>query len=197
MNMTIMATWQVDDNKGILSITYNHLNLPEEIVFSQTKRINYLYAADGRKLKETITDGAMTHTFDYCSNLVYEDGELSYLLTPGGRAIPTEQEHEYVYEYFLKDHLGNVRVVFGDPDHVNEAEVIQENHYYPFGMTMGGLELYCRIREPLLIPGQRDHRRFWPLVAGLPCPPLRQSIRTLACDGPCDTICQPLHRNGE
>ena len=130
----------------------------------QTKRITYLYAADGRKLKETITDGAMTHTFDYCSNLVYEDGELSYLLTPGGRAIPTEQEHEYVYEYFLKDHLGNVRVVFGDPDHVNEAEVIQENHYYPFGMTLGGLNYIAGLENRYLYQGKEitgDFGLWW------------------------------------
>jgi RHS repeat-associated protein len=129
-----------------------------------TKRINYLYAADGRKLKETITDGAMTHTFDYCSNLVYEDGELSYLLTLGGRAIPTEQEGEYVYEYFLKDHLGNVRVVFGDPDLDEVAEVIQENHYYPFGMTMGGLNYVAGLENRYLYQGKEitgDFGLWW------------------------------------
>ena len=155
---------QVDDNKGILSVTYNHLNLPVEIIFSQTKKITYLYAADGRKLRETITDGAMTHTFDYCGNLVYEDGELSYLLTPGGRAIPTEQAHEYVYEYFLKDHLGNVRVVYGDPDSDNEAEVIQENHYYPFGMTLGGLNYVAGLENRYLYQGKEitgDFGLWW------------------------------------
>jgi len=153
-----------DDNKGILSISYNHLNLPEEIVFSTTKKINYLYAADGTKLKETITDGEMTHTFDYCSNLVYEDGELSFLLTPAGRAILTEQEHEYVYEYFLRDHLGNIRVVFGDPDRNHEAEVIQENHYYPFGMTMGGLNFAAGLENRYLYQGKEttgDFSLWW------------------------------------
>jgi len=106
----------------------------------------------------------MTHTFDYCSNLVYEDGELSFLLTPAGRAIPTEQEHEYVYEYFLRDHLGNIRVVFGDPDRDHEAEVIQENHYYPFGMTMGGLNFAAGLENRYLYQGKEttgDFNLWW------------------------------------
>jgi RHS repeat-associated protein len=149
-----------DDNKGIQSISYNHLNLPVEIVFSSTKKIDYLYAADGTKLKETITDGQMTHTFDYCGNMVYEDGDLSYILNPAGRALPTETPQVYEYEYFLRDHLGNVRVVFGDPDRDHVAEVIQENHYYPFGMTMGGLNYSAGLENRYLYQGKETTRDF-------------------------------------
>ncbi|MBW6481409.1 MAG: hypothetical protein K0B37_18445, partial [Bacteroidales bacterium] len=75
-------------------------------------------------MRETITDGQMTVSIDYCANLVYHDGVLVYLLTPGGRAIPAEGEQAYAFEYFLTDHLGNVRVVFGDPDRDRKADVI-------------------------------------------------------------------------
>jgi hypothetical protein len=51
----------------------------------------------------------MIHTFDYCGNLVFEDGYLSYILNPAGRALPTETPQVYEYEYFLRDHLGNVK----------------------------------------------------------------------------------------
>jgi YD repeat-containing protein len=105
-----------DDNKGIQSISYNYLNLPEEIVFSSSQKINYLYAADGKKLRETITNGQTVHTYDYCGNTVYFDQELSYILTPAGRAVYDQQQRSWSNEYFLKDHLGNVRVVYGDPD---------------------------------------------------------------------------------
>jgi hypothetical protein len=41
-----------DQNKGITNISYNHLNLPYEIVFTGTnKKINYLYDATGKKVK--------------------------------------------------------------------------------------------------------------------------------------------------
>jgi RHS repeat-associated protein len=102
----------------------------------------------------------MTHTFDYCSNLVYEDGELIYLLNPAGRAIPGEEENEFLYEYFLYDHLGNVRVVFGDHDRDQVAEVLQENHYYPFGMTMGGLNFAAGLENRFLYQGKEITSNF-------------------------------------
>src|SRR5690606_179177 len=39
-----------DDNKGISSIVYNHLNLPVEITFGANGKITYLYDALGRKV---------------------------------------------------------------------------------------------------------------------------------------------------
>ncbi len=46
------------------------------------------------------------------------------------------------YEYTLSDHLGNNRITFSDLNSngsIEETtEVLQENHYYPFGMAMNG-----------------------------------------------------------
>ena len=49
------------------------------------------------------------------------------------------QNDEVNYEYFLKDHLGNVRATFADYNGDNVAELIQEDSYYPYGLTMQGL----------------------------------------------------------
>ncbi len=43
---------------------------------------------------------------------------------------------EWQYEYFLKDHLGNVRDLFIDNN--GSAQKIHESHYYPFGMELFG-----------------------------------------------------------
>ncbi len=49
-----------------------------------------------------------------------------------GRATPSGTSWQY--EYYLKDHLGNTRVIFTDSDDNGEPEIIQEADYYPFGM---------------------------------------------------------------
>jgi hypothetical protein len=44
-----------DDNKGIKTITYNHLNLPTNITFANPNNITYLYNAVGQKLGKVVT----------------------------------------------------------------------------------------------------------------------------------------------
>ena len=46
-----------DTNKAITHISYNHLNLPVEIIFGTYGKIAYLYNATGNKLKKTVTEG--------------------------------------------------------------------------------------------------------------------------------------------
>ncbi|MCP9235493.1 hypothetical protein NMA52_06005 [Lewinella sp. JB7] len=54
-----------------------------------------------------------------------------------------DQVGQWRFEYLIADHLGNNRVLFADVDgngSVNPAtEIIQENHYYPFGLEMEGI----------------------------------------------------------
>ena len=45
----------------------------------------------------------------------------------------------FVYEYHLKDHLGNTRVIFSASGLGGELDITQTDHYYPFGMNMEGL----------------------------------------------------------
>ncbi|MDZ7776969.1 MAG: hypothetical protein U5L09_15830 [Bacteroidales bacterium] len=52
-----------------------------------------------------------------------------------GRILATSTGFEY--RFYLKDHLGNIRVEFKE-DAGGEAAITQENHYYPFGMRFSG-----------------------------------------------------------
>jgi len=54
---------KVDRNKGITSITYNHLNMPTLVDFGATGNIEMVYAADGTKLKKTASNGTVTEYF--------------------------------------------------------------------------------------------------------------------------------------
>jgi RHS repeat-associated protein len=46
------------------------------------------------------------------------------------------------YEYSIKDHLGNTRLTFCDLNSdgaiQTPSEILQENHYYPFGLALNG-----------------------------------------------------------
>ena len=116
-----------DSNKGIASITYNSLNLPQVVAFSNGNTITYLYTADGRKLRTVHKIGTATTTTDYCGNVIYENGTQKLLLTEEGYI---DLANSNTYYYYLKDHQGNNRVVFN-----GSGTVMETNHYYPFGGT--------------------------------------------------------------
>ncbi|TXE04803.1 hypothetical protein ESV85_18725 [Algoriphagus aquimarinus] len=104
----------VNGDKEITSITYNHLNLPLTITFSGTnKKIDYWYDAQGVKLRQVNTDGATVKTLDYLGELVFENNAISYVLHEEGRAA--YENSAFQYEFFVKDHLGNVRQVIRAP----------------------------------------------------------------------------------
>jgi len=128
-----------DDNKGITSITYNHLNLPIEIVFngSQNTKITYIYNAAGQKLQKIAkTSATVTRTTDYLDGFQYLNGTLLFFPTAEGYVNNTALEHgnayNYVYNYL--DHVGNIRLSYGLDPKDGEIAVLEENHYYPFGL---------------------------------------------------------------
>ena len=123
-----------DSNKGIASITYNSLNLPQVVTFSNGNTITYLYTADGRKLRTIHVISGTATTTDYCGNVIYENGTQKLLLTEEGYinlSSPT------TYYYYLKDHQGNNRVVVS-----SSGTVMETNHYYPFGVCSLQVPMY-------------------------------------------------------
>src|SRR5690606_30291290 len=124
-------------DKNITSITYNHLNLPITITFSGTnKKIDYWYDANGAKLRQVNTDGSTVKTFDYLGELVFENNAISYILHEEGRAA--YESSAFQYEFFIKDHLGNVRQVIRapvssfriatmEPENADEEEALFDN----------------------------------------------------------------------
>jgi len=138
-----------DANKQIAHITYDNLKHPKEVQFTNGNRIQYIYSPDGRKLRakwqtavanivvplnttQSITASSTTQT-DYVGDLIYTGTgttsavpTLSKILYPDGYFMRTSGTSG-VFRYFVKDHLGNNRVVN------NGTAVYQRTHYYPFG----------------------------------------------------------------
>lgn len=116
----------VDGNKDISNIEYNHLNLPTEVVWTDSKKIKFQYDAVGIKLRKEVYDAGnnLISETDYTTMAQFQDQELEFLFTDEGRAL--KKGTQYDYEYFLKDHLGNIRVAFGMLTEVDHYQATME-----------------------------------------------------------------------
>jgi RHS repeat-associated protein len=136
-----------DPNKN-LTISYNHLNLPTKFSFAPTKYIEILYDATGTKLRKKVTDGTTVTTQDYLNGMELRNNHLEAVYNAEGRVFNTKVNDvsfypfSFRFEYNLKDHLGNTRITFCDKDNDKKingtSEILQENHYYPFGLNLDG-----------------------------------------------------------
>jgi len=124
-----------DLNKQIESIDYNHLNMPQrlEIIDENHRLIENIYDGSGKKVRKQIrTNFRPESAVDYLGNFVFENGIFQYCLTEEGRIL--KKDSVYEYQYFFKDHLGNVRLVYDE-----HGNIWQDNSYYPFGMQIDNL----------------------------------------------------------
>lgn len=127
-----------DQNKRIDVIAYNHLNLPTKITFVGGATIEYLYNANGKKLRKTVTESAMpVKTQEYLDGFDYANGTLEAIHTAEGyvkaASDGTRPAFNYIYNY--KDHLGNIRLSYTKDPVSEQVVIIEENNYYPFGLT--------------------------------------------------------------
>src|SRR5690606_7553397 len=142
-----------DRNKGITEITYNHLNLPKKIIFDNSEfdgTIEYLHDANGTKLKKTVTDNNATpitvETTHYIDGYQYKEDKLDFFPTAEGYVKVTHTSaggvgggttsYNYVFNY--TDHLGNIRLRYAINPLNQWLEILEEDHYYPFGLKHKG-----------------------------------------------------------
>ncbi|MCY7357007.1 MAG: RHS repeat-associated core domain-containing protein [Rudanella sp.] len=118
-----------DLNRDISLIEYNMLKLPRQITFNSGKVVQYQYDALGNKLKMNVSGGqtGLAETRDYVGVFQYLNNTLFEIAHEEGRNSPTGG-----YEYFHKDHLGNIRAVFG------ANGITQFTDYDPWGLPLWG-----------------------------------------------------------
>jgi RHS repeat-associated protein len=127
----------LDNNKAISNITYNHLNLPQVITITGKGNITYTYDAAGNKLKKVTQEDptaannntSTITTTNYINGYVYETKNITPANTTNTNNVAILQfiPHEegrirfnpavaafpasFAFDYMLKDHLGNIRAV--------------------------------------------------------------------------------------
>lgn len=121
--------------ENITGTNYLFLNLPYKVTYGTSgDSIMWTYDAAGTKWMKKVTSGAVITEKRYIGNLEYLGSNLEAIYFSQGRAVP--QGAGYAYEFTIRDHLGNARVMFKDT--TGGPKIVSEGHYYPFGMTMGG-----------------------------------------------------------
>jgi RHS repeat-associated protein len=125
-----------DNNKDITQIDYNYLKLPEQITLTSGRWIKYEYDANGVKLKKTLSTGKVT---EYEEDDIYENEVLYQTAHDEGRVV------DGIYEYDIKDHLGNLRVSFKDS--LGIAKITQVNAYGAWGDDLPTLKYINSLKK--------------------------------------------------
>ncbi|WP_149240736.1 RHS repeat-associated core domain-containing protein [Dyadobacter sp. 32] len=116
-----------DGTKGA-AISYNLLNLPAQVVLSSPSRtVQYTYDASGSKLKMSSPSAGTLYAgaFEYTVN-----GTLLRIGLEEGQLV-RNSSGTYELNYYIRDHLGNVRQVLKE-----DQQVLQETQYYAFGLPV-------------------------------------------------------------
>ncbi len=102
---------------------YNYLNKPDSIVISAKNTVYYYYDASGRKLRKQVNDYTtgtlVSKNYLYINGFVYLNDTLQYVLHEEGRIRYRVDSSDFRYDYFLRDHLGNVRTVLTEEQRVD------------------------------------------------------------------------------
>nr|NKR04335.1 hypothetical protein [Escherichia coli] len=133
--------------------------------------ITYIYDATGNKLQKRTYDslkGALTLTTDYLGGFVYENSVLQFLGHEEGRVrlnhnVSVSSSTVFVYDYFVKDHLGNTRMVLTDE---------QQQDVYPVATFEDGAVAtesnYCTINTAAIVPNPSTLAPTYPNNNGNP-----------------------------
>ncbi len=127
------------------------------ITFTTGNTIEFLYDAGGSKLRKTVkVSGVVQYVQDYIGGIEYRQTgagvkRIESIFHAEGRYYNTNVDVSNTVawrkEYNFKDHLGNTRLVFTDRNGngvvditgtASTSDVLQENHYYAFGMAFEG-----------------------------------------------------------
>jgi RHS repeat-associated protein len=119
-----------DSNKGINGITYTRQDLPSQIDIGTGNSIQYTYSAGGGQMTVNYqgnTGNFPNKTLQYVGELVFEGTTLKEISHGAGRVLV---DGDFRYQYYLRDYLGNTRVVLQeDPANFLVAATFEEGRF--------------------------------------------------------------------
>ena len=119
------------DSGASIGISYNILNLPDEITHSgSSSNALFVYAADGSKL-EMIPD---TTDIRYMGPFIYSGDTLKRAFFPGGSF--ERSGSSFAHRYVVADHLGSTRAVVD-----GSGTIVQQNDYDVWGASLNEASL--------------------------------------------------------
>jgi RHS repeat-associated protein len=116
-----------DNNKRIGSIQYNYLNLPTSFNVIGKGVVSYTYNASGARLQKTTVDSTVypvrTTVTSYLSASTFQSDTLQFVGQEEGR-VRVKDSATLVYDYTIKDQLGNVRMVLTDEQQLDQYPAV-------------------------------------------------------------------------
>ncbi|MEO6732331.1 MAG: RHS repeat-associated core domain-containing protein, partial [Ferruginibacter sp.] len=157
-----------DNNKKITSIEYNHLNLPWKITVKNDDgtskgTIIYIYDASGNKLEKRTNELASSYNSNtakqtataYTGGFVYENNKLQFFGHEEGRVRfkqfidgSNQPQTTYIFDYFLKDHLGNTRMVLTEEQQTDIYQAGMETTNRNFEVALFGNKINTTAQTP-------------------------------------------------
>ncbi|WP_445456789.1 RHS repeat domain-containing protein [Flavobacterium sp. HNIBRBA15423] len=115
-------------------------------------KISYIYNATGQKVTKVVNENSVITKTDYLDGYQYKDNYLRFFPHAEGyvNVVDSHGVNNYNYIFNYTDHLGNIRVSYGvDPD-TQTLKILEENHYYPFGLKHEGYNMDYKTYQQIL-----------------------------------------------
>ncbi|WP_426292660.1 RHS repeat domain-containing protein [Dyadobacter endophyticus] len=124
------ATKDANRNIGTNGIVYSVHNLVQQVTIAGGATLTYMYDGAGAKLRMANSNGAVNTK--YAGAFEYNQSNyLTRIATEEGQINVTNNGNNFAFEYYLKDHLGNNRMVMSEA-----GTMTQEMEYFPFGLAI-------------------------------------------------------------
>ncbi len=170
-----VSTYDYDDAGNIISdggknirIQYNPIMVPQR--FQTTNGdidVHYTYSGEktftvDNRVQPIPVGGHLPIQRWYIGALEIENGFRKIHHHPEGRISVDSLTQDTLFEYVIRDHLGNTVVTFSDMNKnkkITPSEVLQRNYYYAFGLEIDGNwdNTSSPVRNAYLYNGKEHH----------------------------------------